>query len=59
MKTDLALRAIAKAEELEPDESEIDEEIVHLAGHAEQSPAEMRRDARGQRSDVSVALGDP
>jgi trigger factor len=42
VKIDLALRAIAKAEDLEPDESEIDEEVVHLAGHAEQSPAEMR-----------------
>jgi trigger factor len=43
VKIDLALRAIAKSEELEPDESEIDEEVVHLAGHAEQSPAEMRQ----------------
>jgi trigger factor len=43
VKIDLALRAIAKAEELEPDESEIDEEVVHLAGHAEQGPAEMRQ----------------
>jgi trigger factor len=42
VKIDLALRAIAKAEDLEPDESDIDEEVVHLAGHAEQSPAEMR-----------------
>ena len=42
VKIDLALRAIAKAEDLEPDESDIDEEVVHLAGHAEQTPAEMR-----------------
>jgi trigger factor len=43
VKIDLALRAIAKSEELEPDESEIDEEVVHLAGHAEQTPGEMRQ----------------
>jgi trigger factor len=43
VKADLALRAIVKAEELEPDESELDEEIVHLAGHAGQSPAEFRQ----------------
>lgn len=42
VKVDLALRAIAKAENLEPDESDIDEEVVHLAGHAEQTPAQMR-----------------
>jgi trigger factor len=42
VKIDLALRAIARAEDLEPDESDIDEEVVHLAGHAEQSPAQMR-----------------
>ncbi|HEY5274551.1 MAG TPA: trigger factor [Acidimicrobiales bacterium] len=52
VKIDLALRAIAKAEDLEPDESEIDEEVVHLAGHAEQSPAEMRQmlEANGRMS---------
>jgi trigger factor len=42
VKADLALRAIAKAEGLEPDESDLDEEIVHLAGHAGQSPADFR-----------------
>jgi trigger factor len=42
VKSDLALRAVAKAEELEPDESDLDEEVVHLAGHAALSPAEMR-----------------
>jgi trigger factor len=42
VKADLALRAIAKAEALEPEESDLDEEIVHLAGHSGQSPAELR-----------------
>lgn len=42
VKLDLALRAVAKAEDLEPDESDLDEEVVHLAGHANQTPAEMR-----------------
>jgi trigger factor len=42
VKADLALRAIARAQDLEPEESDLDEEIVHLAGHAGQSPAEFR-----------------
>lgn len=43
VKADLALRAIAKSEDLEPEESDLDEEIVHLAGHASQSPADFRK----------------
>jgi trigger factor len=42
VKADLALRAIARSEQLEPDESDLDEEIVHLAGHANQTPAAFR-----------------
>lgn len=42
VKADLALRAIAKAQDLEPEESELDDEIVHLSGHSNQSPAQFR-----------------
>jgi trigger factor len=42
VKADLALRAIAKAQDLEPDESDLDEEIVHLATHSGQTPAQTR-----------------
>ncbi|MGD0743181.1 MAG: trigger factor [Acidimicrobiales bacterium] len=42
VRADLALRALVAAEEIEVDESELDEEIVHLAGHAGQTPARMR-----------------
>jgi trigger factor len=42
VKADLALRALARELELEPDESEVDEEIVHLAGHAGQTPGQFR-----------------
>jgi trigger factor len=42
VRADLALRALALAEGIEVDESEVDEEIVHLAGHAQTTPAKMR-----------------
>jgi trigger factor len=42
VRADLALRALAVAENIEIDESEVDEEIVHLAGHAQTTPAQMR-----------------
>lgn len=42
VRADLALRALAIAEGIEVDESEVDDEIVHLAGHSKTSPAKMR-----------------
>jgi trigger factor len=36
------LRALVAAERIEIDESDVDEEIVHLAGHAGQTPAQLR-----------------
>lgn len=42
VKADLALRALVRAEALESDESDVDEEIVRLAAQSNQSPAEMR-----------------
>ena len=42
MRADLALRALVAAEQIEIDESELDEEIVHLADHARQTPAQVR-----------------
>ena len=42
VRADLALRALAVAESIEVDESDVDEEIVHLAGHAQTTPAKMR-----------------
>ena len=42
VRADLALRSLAVAESIEVDESELDEEIVHLAGHAQTTPAKMR-----------------
>ncbi|HLX78910.1 MAG TPA: trigger factor [Acidimicrobiales bacterium] len=42
VRADLALRALAVAENIEVDESELDEEVVHLAGHAKTTPAKMR-----------------
>ncbi|MGB9112747.1 MAG: trigger factor [Acidimicrobiales bacterium] len=42
VRADLALRALAVAEAIEVDESDVDEEIVHLAGHAQTTPAKMR-----------------
>jgi trigger factor len=42
VRADLALRALSLAEGIEIDESDVDEEIVHLAGHAQVTPAQMR-----------------
>lgn len=42
VRADLALRALASAEEIEVDESDVDEEIVHLAEHARTTPAQLR-----------------
>lgn len=42
VKADLALRALVRAESIEADESDVDEELVRLAAQANQSPAEMR-----------------
>ena len=42
VKSDLALRAVARGQEIEPDESDLDEEFVHLATHTGQTPAEIR-----------------
>ena len=42
VRADLALRALVATERVEIDESELDEEIVHLAGHAGQTPAQVR-----------------
>ncbi len=42
VRADLALRALVAAEHIEIDESELDEEIVHLAAHARQTPAQVR-----------------
>ncbi len=61
VRADLALRALAAAESLEVDESDIDEEIVRLAGRAGRNPAEVRaeleRDGRisGLRSELRNA----
>ncbi len=43
VKADLALRAVADAEELEVSEQELDEAVVKLAAELDQSPAELRR----------------
>ncbi len=43
VRADLALRALAVVEDIEVDESDVDEEIVHLAGHAQTTPAQLRR----------------
>lgn len=42
VKADLALRALVKAETIEADESDLDEEIVRLAAQAGQTPSQMR-----------------
>lgn len=42
VRADLALRALVAAEAIEVDESELDEEIVHLAGQVGQTPAQVR-----------------
>jgi trigger factor len=43
VKADLALRALAKAEGIEVEESDLDEEIVRIAEQVDQTPAEVRR----------------
>lgn len=43
VKADLALRAVADAEEIEVSEQELDEAVVRLASELGQSPAELRR----------------
>ncbi|HVB04868.1 MAG TPA: trigger factor [Acidimicrobiales bacterium] len=43
VKADLALRALAKAEEIVVEESDIDDEIVRIASQVEQAPADVRR----------------
>jgi trigger factor len=61
VKADLALRALAEAEQIEVDESDLDEEIVRLAEREKQSPAQVRslleRDGRmsGLRSQLRSA----
>jgi len=42
VRADLALRALVAAEQIEIDESELDEEIVFLAARAGQTPAQLR-----------------
>ncbi len=42
VKADLGLRALARAEAIEVDESDLDEEIVRLAAQARQAPAQLR-----------------
>jgi trigger factor len=44
VRVDLALRALAAAESLEVDESDVDEEIVRLAQRSRRTPAEIRSD---------------
>jgi trigger factor len=61
VQADLALRALAAAESIEVEESDVDEEIVGLASRAGRSPAEVRaeleRDGRivGLRSELRNA----
>jgi trigger factor len=59
VKADLALRAIADAEGIEVDETDVDAEIARLAERLEQKPAQLRRQLEradqmpAVRSDVS------
>jgi FKBP-type peptidyl-prolyl cis-trans isomerase (trigger factor) len=61
VKADLALRALALAEAIEVDESDLDEEIVRLADQSKTTPARLRevleRDGRlpGLRSQLKNA----
>jgi trigger factor len=61
VKVDLALRALADAEELDASEEDVDDEIVRLAGQVELTPAKVRENlvTSGQmpavRSDVRKA----
>ncbi len=54
VKADLALRAIAEAEHLEPTDADIDEEIERLAASYNIKPAELRRNL--QRADQMPAV---
>ncbi|HET6793759.1 MAG TPA: trigger factor [Acidimicrobiales bacterium] len=54
VKGDLALRALADAESVEVDESEVDEEIVRLAEQLKRKPAQVRRDL--ERAEQLTAL---
>ena len=47
VRADLALRALVAAEAIEVDESELDEEIVHLAGQVGQTPPRCARPSTG------------
>ncbi|HUY30459.1 MAG TPA: trigger factor [Acidimicrobiales bacterium] len=61
VKADLALRALVEAESIEVDESELDEEIVRIAGQEKMTPARVRtaleQDGRlaGLRSQMASA----
>ncbi len=54
VKADLALRAVADAEDLEPSESDIDEEIGRLAASYRMKPAQLRRNL--ERADQMPAV---
>jgi trigger factor len=43
VKADLALRAVAEAEEIDATDEEVDAEIARMAGRFEQKPAQLRR----------------
>ncbi len=54
VKADLALRAVAKAEDFEPNDEDIDAEIVRLASSYGMKPAEARRNL--ERADQMPAV---
>jgi trigger factor len=54
VKADLALRAVAEAEQLEPTEADIDEEIARLAQSYQVKPTELRRNL--ERADQMPAV---
>jgi trigger factor len=54
VKADLALRAVAKAEDIEPTEEDIDTEIERLAASYNMKPAEARRNL--ERADQMLAV---
>jgi trigger factor len=43
VRVDLALRAVAEAEELDISDEELEDEIVHIAGHVNEKPDKVRR----------------
>ncbi|MDQ1445168.1 MAG: trigger factor [Acidimicrobiaceae bacterium] len=61
VKADLALRALAEAEQIEPTEEDVDEEVARLAQRFEVKPDKLRKDLERQeaiptvRSDVKKA----